>query len=259
MPWTYSSRTSSRVGGYQQGRFWKEFRDNAQLAVGVLDSLREVAEQGAALRWEPADPEPAVRWRSDRPALADGSAGYVPVLELHLASVTGRPVLPVSALEPLASRLGRAGRDAGLFTESASVDLGSGTCSAWARSSAQAARGGWNRIRRDGPAGVALDRDGSVVTFRPLARDDLGALVSLPALTAELESMLRLGRELIPSGITEFAPAAGLGPVTQVMEGDPADLGRRSSSGLRMSAQDLSGPRQTPKSPPRPCQRPSLR
>jgi len=227
----------ARMGGYQQGRFWKEFRDTGELAVAVLDALRAIGEQGAALRWEPAVPEPAVRWRSERAALADGSAGYIPVLELHLASVVGGPVLPVGALEPLASRLGRAGRDGGLFPESASVDLGSDAFSAWARSSARSAGGGWNRARRDGPAGVAADRDGSVMSFRPLARDDLGSLVSLPVLAADLEPMLRLGHELLPPGITDFVPAAGLGPVTQVMEGDPADLGRRTSSGIRMSAQ----------------------
>jgi hypothetical protein len=30
----------ARVGEYQRGRFWKEFRDNGDLAVAVLDALR---------------------------------------------------------------------------------------------------------------------------------------------------------------------------------------------------------------------------
>ena len=37
--------------------------------------------------------------------------------------------------------------------------------------------------------------------------------------------------------VSEFAPAAGLGSITQVMEGDPADVGRRSSNGMRMSTE----------------------
>jgi hypothetical protein len=138
--------TRSEPGSPGRGRACssrKEFRDNGDLAVAVLDALREVAEEAAPLSWEPVDPEPVVRWLTDRPSLADRAAGYIPVLEVHLAAVTDRPVLPVSALEPLASRLGRAGRDAGLFTEGASVDLGADTGSAWAKSCADssAARG----------------------------------------------------------------------------------------------------------------------
>jgi hypothetical protein len=232
----------ARVGEYQRGRFWKEFRNNGDLAVAVLDALREVAEEAAPLRWEPVDPEPIVRWLTDRPSLADRAAGYIPVLEVHLAAVTDRPVLPVSALEPLASRLGRAGRDAGLFTEAASVDLGSDTGSAWAKSCTDSTRRAWDQVSRGGPSGVAVDRDGSVIAWKPLARDTLGALVNQPYLAAELEPMLRLGYEVLPSGVTEFAPAAGLDPTTQVMEGDPADVGRRHSSGMRMST---SGPVRT--------------
>ena len=48
--------------------------------------------------------------------------------------------------------------------------------------------------------------------------------------------MLALGHEVLPSGVTELGPAAGLEPITQVMEGDPTDLGHRTRSGMRMSA-----------------------
>jgi hypothetical protein len=227
----------TRVGSYQQGRFWKEFRDTSALAVAVLDALRAVANQGAPLRWEAVDTLPAVRWRSDRLVLADHAQGYIPVLEAHLASVVGRPVLTVGVLEPLASQLGRAGRDVGLFAQAARVDLGSDASSAWATSLGETARRGWNQVRRDGPAGVAVDRDGSIIVFKPLARDTLGTLVNQASLTADLEPMLRLGHDMLPADVSELAPAAGLGPITQVMEGDPADVGRRSSSGMRMSAE----------------------
>jgi hypothetical protein len=47
--------------------------------------------------------------------------------------------------------------------------------------------------------------------------------------------MLRLGYEVLPAGVSEFAPAAGLGPITGVTDGNPADIGHRhSASGLRM-------------------------
>ncbi len=96
-----------------------------------------------------------------------------------------------------------------------------------------------DQVTRGGPCGVAVDRDGSVIAFKPLARDTLGALVSKPYPAAELEPMLRLGHEVLPAGVTEFAPVAWLEPIAQVMEGDPADVGHRHSSGMRMST---SGP-----------------
>jgi hypothetical protein len=225
-----------RVGDYQQGRFWKEFRDNGDLAIAVLDSLREVAQRETPLRWEPVDTMPAVRWRSDRPALAGSAIGDVPVLEGYVASVAAGPVLTVSALEPLTSQLVRAGRGVGLFPESASVTLGSDVNSAWAVNPGEMPHGGWNQVHRAGPAGVAVDRDGSVLVFRPLVRDTLGSLVDQVSLTRELELMLRLGYEVLPAGVSEFAPAAGLGPITGVTEGNPAEIGHRhGGSGLRMS------------------------
>jgi len=72
---------------------------------------------------------------------------------------------------------------------------------------------------------VAVDRDGSVIAFKPLARDTLAALVSKPYLAAELEPMLRLGHEVLPAGVTEFAPVAWLEPIAQGMEGDPPTSG----------------------------------
>jgi hypothetical protein len=132
------------------------------------------------------------------------------VLEAHLASVATRPVLTVSALEPLTSQLARAGRGAGLFPESASVNLGSDVSSAWAVNPGEVPRSGWNQVR-------------------PLVRDTLGSLVDQASLAGELELMLRLGYEVLPAGVSEFAPAAGLGPITAVTEGDPAEIGHRHS------------------------------
>jgi len=218
----------ARVGDYQQGRFWKEFGDNGQLAVVVLQALREVAAEAAPLRWEPVDAEPAVRWRADRSTLKDRSEAYIPVLEVHLAAIAAQPVLPVSALQPLASSLGRAGRDAGLFSQAASVGLGSDSSTAWASSPGDQLRGSWNQVSLDGPSGVAIDRNGGVLVFKPLARDMLGTLVNEASLTRELEPLLRLGREVLPAGMVEFAPAAGLAPIDSVMEGDPSEVGHRS-------------------------------
>jgi hypothetical protein len=83
---------------------------------------------------------------------------------------------------------------------------------------------------------VAVDRDGSVTAWKPLARDTLGALVNQPYLAAELERMLRLGYEVLPCGVPEFAPAAGRDPITQVMEGDPADVGTSADAKVAAAA-----------------------
>jgi hypothetical protein len=144
-------------------------------------------------------------------------------------------VLPVSALQPLVSSLGRAGRDAGLFSQAASVGLGSDSGTAWASSPGDQLRGSWNQVSLDGASGVAVDRNGGVLVFKPLARDMLGTLVNEAYLARELEPLLRLGREVLPAGMAEFAPAAGLAPIDRVMEGDPSEVGHRSSGGMRMS------------------------
>jgi hypothetical protein len=219
----------------QQGRFWKEFAGNADLAVAVLDALRNVAADTAPLRWEPVTSEPVIGWRADRQALIDRSAMYIPVLEAHLAAVTSGPLLPVSALQTLASRLGRTGRDAGLFTEGASLSLDSDADTAWATSTSGEADRSWNEVYRGGPRGMAADRNGSVLIYVSLPRDMLGTLVSQPYLAEQLDLLLRTGYEVLPSDVKEIAPAAGLEPVDRVIEGDPADIGHRSSSTLRMA------------------------
>ena len=145
------------------------------------------------------------------------------------------PICRSAALRPLASRLGRAGCDAGLFSEAASVDLGSDSNTAWASSPRDQPRGSWSQVSRGGPSGVAAGRNGGVVVFKPLARDMLGTLVNEAFLAREFEPLLRLGHEVLPTGLAEFAPAAGLAPIGQVMEGDPDQVGHRSSSGMRMS------------------------
>jgi hypothetical protein len=226
----------ARIGDYQHGRFWKEFADNGELAVAVLDALGSIAAEAAPLCWEPATTEPVIRWRADRQALIDRSAIYLPVLEAHLAALTTQPLLPVSALEPLASRLGRMGRDAGLFREDASLVLDSDTYTAWATSTGGQPGRSWNQVSRGGPSGIAADRNGTVLAYASLPRDTLGTLVNNSYLAEQLETLLRIGYDALPANVREIAPTAGLEPVDRVIEGNPAEIGHRSTSTLRMSA-----------------------
>ena len=227
----------TRIGDYRHGLFWKEFIDNGELAVAVLEALRDVAADAAPLQWQPVTGEPVVRWRASRPMLTDSSAIYVPVLEAHLAVAASKPLLPVSALRPLASGISRAGRDAGLFSEDAGLALGSDADTAWAvaADSRQAGRS-WNQVQRGGPSGVAVDRTGAVLAYAALPRDTLGTLVNDTYLAGQLEPLLRIAHHMLPAEVNEVVPVAGLEPVDRVVEGDPAELGHRSSSTLRMSA-----------------------
>jgi hypothetical protein len=72
-----------RVGEYQQGRFWKEFSDNGELATAVVEALRDLVAEAAPLQWEPVEPVP-VTWRSQRRAFADQSTIQPPQLEVQL-------------------------------------------------------------------------------------------------------------------------------------------------------------------------------
>ena len=226
----------TRIGDYRHGLFWKEFTDNGELAVAVLEALRDVAADAAPLQWQPVTGEPVVRWRASRPMLTDSSAIYVPVLEAHLAVAASKPLLPVSALRPLASGISRAGRDAGLFSEDAGLAIGSDADTAWAvaADSRQAGRS-WNQVQRGGPSGVAVDRTGAVLAYAALPRDTLGTLVNDTYLAGQLEPLLRIVHHMLPAEVNEVVPVAGLEPVDRVVEGDPAELGHRSSSTLRMS------------------------
>ncbi len=73
-------------------------------------------------------------------------------------------------------------------------------------------RRAWDQVTRGGPSGAAVDRDGSVIAFKPLARDMLGALVSKPYLAAELEPMLRLGHEVLPAASPNSHQLPGSNP-----------------------------------------------
>jgi hypothetical protein len=157
------------------------------------------------------------------------------VLEAHLAALTPRPLLPVSALQPQASRLGRAGRDTGVFDEDAGLNIGSDTNGAWAATISGRASRSWDQVHTDGPTGIAADRNGTILAYKSLPRDSLGTLVSESYLAGQLEVLLRTAYEVIPTGIGEIAPTSGVEPVDRVAEGDPAALGHRSSSTLRMS------------------------
>ena len=229
----------SRVGDYVQGRFWKEFNDHAELGVAVIGALKALEKRNAPLSWVPASPV-SVTWRADRKALADPPNTIRPsVLEVHLLAVAERRAITVSALESIRSKITRVARDLGFFSESASVTGNTDMNSAWATTLTEDGRRSFatGQVQRGGLSGIAVDRSGSVLAFKPLPRDMIGALVNLQSLTADLANMIRLSAELIPDGIEFVVPAAGIDPLGNTDEGDPSALGR-SGGGIRITSGD---------------------
>jgi Domain of unknown function (DUF4062) len=228
-----------QVGDYQQGRFWKAFNSTDDLGIAVLDALRELGQQAVPLRYDPITNAVAVRWRADRRPPVGNSRSFdihEPRLELHLATA-GAPVVPVGALESRARHLGKIGRDLDLFPDSAALTIDSDTSGAWALAQlADDHRGGAvNGLRRGGPRGIALDRSGSVLVFETLKRDWLGSLVDQPYLTDRLVQLIHVAATVLSAEAPTVVPAAAIDPIGQVMEGDPSELGRRSSGSMRMT------------------------
>ncbi|WP_084723077.1 DUF4062 domain-containing protein [Streptomonospora alba] len=222
-----------RVGDYVGGRFWKEFNNEAELGVAVVNALKLVEEKSAPLEWMPAATPDQVRWRSERSYFSNmryGSAS--PTLEAHLLSSGNNSSLPVSTLENIKNQMVRSAREIGLFLDTAGVRVENDARSAWAFSFPEEDRQSYafDRVQHGGPSGLAIDRTGSVITFKTLPRDALGTLVNKESLQNELKILLQLAVELAPSGVSYVVPAAGIEPSEFLMEGDPEKLGRTSGS-----------------------------
>ncbi len=225
----------ARVGEYQRGRLWKQFDGPLDLGVLVLAALAE-ASTTTPLSWEPVAQPPTIRWRADRSWPPRHTNTFAAVLEVHLVPPDARPVMPVAALEPRSRRLGRVGREAGLFPESAGLKIGSNAEEAWTWCEVddrRASRGPSNKVWRDGASGLVVDRAGGVMVFETLPRDQMGTLVDQPYLGERLTMLIRTAHAILAAEVMHLVPVAGLAPIDWVQEGDPAKLGSRMSSSMR--------------------------
>lgn len=224
-----------RVGDYQSGRFWKSFTDEKSLGIEVVTALRTLAVPPAALTWQRMTGPSTVRWRAERPPLVDQRA-YAPVLEVHvLRDDPAVALLPVGALADLAGRLASRARELGFFDQRDPLRVNHDAGSAWAVRPSEPPRGGGFIARSFDPyAGLAVDRDGAGLAFKTLPADVMGALINQDDLRQRLVVLLRALAPHIRGEADRVALAAAIEPVDQVFEGDPAEVGRRTSGAMRM-------------------------
>lgn len=207
----------AKVSGYVDGRFRRGFEDVGELLADVVGSIRELETRPATLTWTDLTSEVDVPWRDP---VSTVRRQYGTDLEIYLVPVgpTGRFLATVMAGLP--ERLGRAGRDGGLFTH------GDGLMT---YSSADEAVASTQEDARPASAGIRVGIDRSVTIWEQLPSDGMGAIVDEQDLALRLAKALRLAGDLALIDTDQVALAAGLRIGTMTTIGKAADLGHRTS------------------------------
>lgn len=215
-----------RIGAYDAGRFRASFTTTADLLTKATAGIRAAIEAPTQVEITAVQDGLDVPWLSANSDRLPGRASYGTTLELHLCPLSGA-LLPATVLEGAATRLIRVGRQGLLFGDQDAVLTGGTSEAVWVGADRSTSRN----------AGLRLTRAGVVSLWRELPRDNLGTLVSVESLASEIRQLVTIGAEVISSG-KQFGLAAGLDPVGMLVEGDPTDLGRRTSASLGRFAQD---------------------
>lgn len=217
----------SRVGNYQEGRFWKEFSDNAELGVAVTRALQEHRAPAPPFAQQSLFRPVQVPWRRALTALPQ-PRDYVAVLEVHVLPIEQTTLRPVAALGDLATRLSTDARQQGFFGHGDALDINTDTNTAWVIRNDPNHHSGWNEVTTDPYAGVYLRRDGALSGFQALPRDMLGSLVNEADLVQRLTVLLRHLTSYLPAS-ANITVAAAIDPADSVVEGDPNSVGNRNS------------------------------
>lgn len=217
----------ARVGNYQEGRFWTEFTDNAELGVAVTKALQGHRPPTPPFAQQPLSGAVQVPWRRQRPSLPQ-VRDNIAVLEVHVLPIEQTTLRPVAALSDLATRLATDARQQGFFGHGDALDINADTENAWAVRNDPNHRSGWNEVTTDPFAGVYIRRDGALSAFQALPRDMLGSLINETDLVQRLTVLLRHLTPYLP-GSANIAVAAAIDPADSVAEGDPHGVGNRTS------------------------------
>ncbi|WP_447925909.1 DUF4062 domain-containing protein [Georgenia muralis] len=217
----------SRVGNYQEGRFWTEFADNAELGVAVTKALQGHRAPTPPFAQQSLSHPVQVPWRSEQPALPQ-PRDHIAVLEVHVLPIEQTTLRPVAALGHLSTRLASDARQQGFFGQGDALDINADTNNAWAVRSDPNYRNGWNEVTTDPYAGVYTRRDGALSAFQALPRDMLGSLVNEADLVQRLTVLLRHLTPYLPDSVN-VSVAAAIDPADSVVEGDPHGVGNRNS------------------------------
>jgi hypothetical protein len=208
----------ARVSGYVDGRFRKGFADMAGLLTAVTGAIRELESRPPLLVWSALTVQVDVPWR-EKDSNTFGFNGTE--LETYLMPVGPINRLLATVLTTLPERLGRAGRDGGIFAQAGALNLYSAGEDAVARA---------DREARATDAGIRVRSDRSIAVWEQLPTDMLGAIVDEQDMAARIAKALRLagGLALIETDQVAFGLGLRLGGMTTI--GSAADLGRRTGA-----------------------------
>lgn len=216
------------VERYTTGLFRREFTTAAELQIEVTKVLREIEAAPKALIWRTL-PQPIAH----PPVKLNDSIGSPSAVILHCI-----PVIDVrlSSMEirGSAGRIIRAIRDCQLASQTESLDSSSSADMAVVKIVEGRIRRtggtGFQQVTLGAFGGARLDRRCRFDAWSFLARDSLGALVDEASLTEELARLVSLAALLNSFFGDEVALGASIAIVGMINEGNPADLGRRTTA-----------------------------
>lgn len=208
----------ARVSAYVDGRFREGFEDVAELLTAVAGSMRELGKQPATLTWADLTAGVEIGWRD---AVSAVRRAYGTDLETYVVPVGAAARLLATVMAGLPERLGRAGRDGGLFAQGQALMMYSGGDEAVASTQEDA---------RTASAGIRVRDDRSVTIWEQVPSDMLGAIVDEQDLAERIARMLRLAGDLALIETEQAALAVGLRIGTTTTIGSAADLGRRTGA-----------------------------
>ena len=209
-----------RIGAYVTGRFRNTFSSTPDLLTKTAAAIRLLADQPARVEVRNLEHPIAVAWLGEAKPPVPARGFLSTTLEVHLLPV--RPArLPAAALEEGPRRLATIGREGRLFSDDQGLKSGGDSENVWIVAA---------EPRRQG-AGIRISRSNTVSVWRELPRDNLGTILAVRSLSADIADLVRLGGNAVAFKGDVTATAA-LDPVAMAVEGDPADLGRRTSANL---------------------------
>lgn len=209
------------VGHYVNGRLWKTFTDPLTLNQAVGEALRALPQLGV-LQFEPLDIAIDVEWIEENDIIGRGTG---PVLELHIVPVKETMMAGALALAAKSRELAIDARRSGFVSEGEPLHVGSDNRRAWVIRPSERG-GGYFEKNVDPRRGLLWSGRGGTSAFVSLPTDFLGALVNQTSLQRDLAQLISLAAPHVADTVTV---AAGLSKAARVREGDPAQVGTRTS------------------------------
>jgi hypothetical protein len=217
-----------RVEEYTGGQFRDAFDGPNDLQPKVVAAVRRLEEPAKPLTWAPLDQPVEAPWLYTVEQ-ARTYARHVAALECHVVPVGFRGRIPATTLEALPHRLAELGRQYELFGTDEALDLGTDPDAARAAAAGRHA---------EPTTGIRVRRDGVVSVWSELQGDGLGYILDPTDVRGRLIRSLRLAGDLLPADVDRVSLAVGLAPISSMVEGSLADLGRRTSASIGMPSQD---------------------